>query len=160
MLFRSFTDKFKDFYVPSELTSTDYPQLIEKGKSVQTISVPAVLAVYNWRNDSDRYRRCVRFVEYLFDRFDKLRVAPFQPGWKEINLAGTVPGWTRFPRAQELVEKAAAARAATVSIDPVLARAQAARAIPNNATEQERLFQQFLEWSKQQRPKQIGRAHV
>ena len=32
-----FTDKFKDFYVPSELTSTDYPQLIEKGKSVQKI---------------------------------------------------------------------------------------------------------------------------
>lgn len=145
-----FNDTFKDFYVPAELSNADYPQLIEKGKPVQTISVPAVLAVYNWRNDSDRYRRCVRFVEYLFERFDRLRAAPYQPGWREMNLAGTVPGWTRFPKAQEMVEKAST-RQTTGAIDPVLARAQAARAVPNNAAEQERLFQQFLEWSKQQR---------
>jgi hypothetical protein len=36
------------------------------------------------------------------------------------------------------------------SIDPDLARRQAARVAPNNAAEQERLFQQFLEWSKTQ----------
>jgi hypothetical protein len=92
----------------------------------------------------------VRFVEYLFDRFDKLRERPFQPGWKQMNLAGLIPGWTRFPPAQALLDKAAA-KAANVTIDPVLARAQAARAAPNNQAEQERLFQQFLEWSRQQR---------
>jgi TRAP-type uncharacterized transport system substrate-binding protein len=142
-----FTSKFEDYYVPAELTSQDYPNLIPQGQSVETISVPALLAVYNWNKDThvDRYRRCVRFIEYLFDRFEKLRAPPYQPGWKQMNLAGTVPGWTRFPPAQELLDKIAAKSA---GVDPALARSQAARAAPKSASEQERLFQQFLEWSK------------
>jgi hypothetical protein len=62
-----------------------------------------------------------------------------------MNLAGTVPGWTRFPPAQEMLDKVAAKPS---GVDPALARAQAARAAPKSAAEQERLFQQFLEWSK------------
>jgi TRAP-type uncharacterized transport system substrate-binding protein len=143
-------DKFADYYVPAELTSADYPNLIPAGESVPTISVSALLAVYNWKSDTDRYRRCVRFIEYLFNRFDKLREAPYQPGWRQINLAGTIPGWTRFPAAQELLDKAAAA-SARASVDAGLARQQAARAAPNNVAEQERLFREFLEWSKQQK---------
>ena len=142
-----FTSKFEDYYVPAELTSADYPNLIPQGQPIETISVPALLAVYNWNKDThaERYRRCVRFVEYLFDRFDKLRAPPYQPGWKQINLAGTVPGWTRFPPAQEQLDKIAAKSA---GVDPALARAQASRAAPKSAAEQERLFHQFLEWSK------------
>jgi TRAP-type uncharacterized transport system substrate-binding protein len=145
-----YSDKFADYYVPAELTSQDYPNLIAAGETVQTISVSALLAVYNWKSDTDRYRRCVRFIEYLFNRFDKLRENPYQPGWRQINLAGTIPGWTRFPAAQELIDKVAAA-SARASVDAGLARQQAARAAPNNVAEQERLFREFLEWSKQQK---------
>ena len=130
-----YTEKFQDYYTPGELTSADYPNLIEQGQTIETISVQALLAVYNWRPDTDRYRRCVRFVEYLFERFDKLRVAPYQPGWKQMNLAGTIPGWTRFPPAQEVLNKVTAA----------VGHVNPARA------EQEQLFQRFLEWSKQQK---------
>jgi TRAP-type uncharacterized transport system substrate-binding protein len=142
-----YTEKFQDYYTPGELTSADYPNLIAQGEKIETISVQALLAVYNWRTDTDRYRRCVRFVEYLFERFDKLRVPPYQPGWKDMNLAGTIPGWTRFPPAQEMLNRISA----RPKIDPSLARTQAARVAPNNPSEQERLFQQFLEWSKQQK---------
>lgn len=141
-----YTDKFKDYYTPAELTHADYPNLIPQGQSVQTISVQALLAVYNWNKGTDRYRRCVRFVEYLFERFDKLRQPPFQQGWRQINLAGTIPGWTRFQPAQEMLDKIAA----RPKIDSSLARSQAARVAPNDPAEQERLFQQFLEWSKRQ----------
>ena len=99
--------------------------------------------------DTDRYRRCVRFIEYLFDRFDKLRQPPYQPKWKEMNIAGTIPGWQRFPPAQELIDKMAAQLPAA-SITS-LARTQAAKAAPLDPAEQERLFRQFLEWSKQKR---------
>ena len=143
-----FGAKFEDYYVPAELTAADYPNLIQQGESVQTISVPALLAVYNWNKDTDRYRRCVRFVEYLFERFDKLREKPYQPGWKEMNLAGTIPGWTRFPPAQALVAKAEAQ--ATADANPARAPAAGARTTDNKA-EQERLFKQFLDWSKQQK---------
>ncbi len=142
-----FSSKFEDYYVPAELTPADYPGLIPQGQAIETISVPALLAVYNWNKDThvDRHRRCVRFIQYLFDRFEKLRAPPYQPGWKQMNLAGTVPGWTRFPPAQEMLDKVAAKPS---GVDPGLARAQAARAAPKSAAEQERLFQQFLEWSK------------
>ncbi len=141
-----YTEKFQDYYTPAELNNADYPNLIPQGETVQTISVQALLAVYNWQRNTDRFRRCVRFVEYLFDRFDRLRERPFQPGWKQVNLAGTIPGWTRFPPAQEILDK----MATRPRIDPTLARAQAARAAPNDPAEHERLFQQFLEWSKRQ----------
>jgi len=36
-------------------------------------------------------------------------------------------------------------------VDPALARAQAARSAPTDPVEQERLFNQFLEWSKSQK---------
>jgi TRAP-type uncharacterized transport system substrate-binding protein len=143
-----FSSKFEDYYAPAELTSADYPNLIPKGEKISTISVSALLAVYNWAPNTDRHRRCVRFIEYLFERFDKLKGPTYQPGWKQMNLAGTIPGWTRFPPAQEMINKMAAASA---KVDPALARQQAARAAPGNAAEQERLFQQFLDWSRQQK---------
>jgi TRAP-type uncharacterized transport system substrate-binding protein len=146
-----FSEKFEDYYVPAELTNADYPNLIPKGQSVSTISVMALLAVFNWNPNvnGDRYRRCVRFIEYLFERFDRLRQPPYQPKWKEMNIAGTIPGWTRFPAAQELLDKSHATT--TSSIDTSLARTQAARAAPADPAEQDRLFRQFLEWSKQRR---------
>jgi hypothetical protein len=100
--------------------------------------VQALLAVYNWKPDTDRYRRCVRLVESLFERFDRLRAPPYQPGWKQANLAGAIPGWTRFPPAQEILDKQRTAPAA-------------GRTVARTQAEQERLFQQFLEWSRQQK---------
>jgi hypothetical protein len=71
-----------------------------------------------------------------------------------MNLAGTVPGWTRYPVAQEMVDKTLAKAAKPLqAIDPVLARAQVTKVAPYNPAEQERLFQQFMEWSKQLKQK-------
>jgi TRAP-type uncharacterized transport system substrate-binding protein len=155
-----YSDKL-DYYMPSYLEAADYPALIPAGQRVATIAVPAVLAVYDWPAETDRYRRMVRFVDYLFQRFEKLQTEPgYHPKWKDVNLAATVPGWQRFRPLQERLDRvtAAAARAAqplpqarSAEIDPVLARKQAERAAPNDPAEQERLFRQFLEWSKQQR---------
>ena len=65
-----------------------------------------------------------------------------------MNLAGTIPGWTRFPPAEALVAKAAAQATAEAN----LARSQGgARTAADNKAEQERLFKQFLDWSKQQK---------
>jgi TRAP-type uncharacterized transport system substrate-binding protein len=146
-------EKFQDFYAPTSLVAADYPNIIAKDTKVETISVSALLAVYNWAPEGDRHRRVARFIEYLFQRFDKLKQPPYQPKWKEMNIAGKVPGWTRYWVAEELVKKMqqpVATTAAGPAIDPALARQHALRAAPGNAAEQERLFQQFLEWSRKQ----------
>jgi TRAP transporter TAXI family solute receptor len=143
-------DKFEDFYVPSVFTAEDYPGYVKPGEKVETLGVQAVLAVYNWPRDSDRFRRVSRFIDFYFDRFKKFHEPPYHPKWKSINLAAKVPGWTRFWVAEEKLKQMAAAQARDVVVDNQLVRQQAARAAPNSAAEQERLFQQFLEWSKSQ----------
>jgi TRAP-type uncharacterized transport system substrate-binding protein len=96
---------FEDFYALGELTSQDYPSLVASGERVDTIAVPSVLAVYNWQKGTDRYRKVSRFVEALFTKWDKFQHPPFHPSWKEINLAATVPGWTRWSVADEMLKK-------------------------------------------------------
>ena len=143
-----YSDKL-EYYAPAYLEHADYPALIPQGQQVATISVPAVLAVYDWPKDTDRYQRLVRVVDYLFERFERLQKEPgYHEKWKDVNLAAQVPGWQRFKPLQDRLDKVA--MAAPRNIDPVQLRAQAARAAPNDATEQERLFKQFLEWNRKQ----------
>ena len=154
-----FTEKFADYYVPSTLGHEDYPNLFKPGEKVETLGVPVVLAVYNWPREHDRFRRVERFIQYYFERFDELRKPPYHPKWKEINLAAKVPGWNRYWVADDLLNKkvsqpaetpaAVAAPTAVGNVDPTYARTQAARAAPGDKAQQDRLFQQFLEWNKQ-----------
>ena len=68
-------DKFDDFYVPSVFTDEDYPGYVKPGEKVETLGVQAVLAVYNWPRESDRFRRVSRFIDYYFDRFENFHAA-------------------------------------------------------------------------------------
>ena len=143
-------DKLEDYYVPSVFTSDDYPNYIKPGEKVNTIGVQAVLAVYNWPRDSDRVRRVSRFIDLYFDNFKKFHEKPYHPAWRSINLSATVPGWSRYWVAEEKLKRMAAGEAAA-PVDIQLARQQAARVVPNNPAEQEKLFREFLDWSKNQR---------
>jgi TRAP-type uncharacterized transport system substrate-binding protein len=96
-----FDSRLADYYVPARLTHEDYPNLIAPGTSVDTIAVPAVLAVYNWPKGTDRFRRVERFVDYYFSRFERLKEPSFHPGWRDVNLAAKVPGWNRYWVADE-----------------------------------------------------------
>jgi TRAP-type uncharacterized transport system substrate-binding protein len=105
-----FGSKFEDYYLPSYLEPADYPNLVAKGERIATISVPTILASFNWRPDTPRYRGVARFVDELFSRVDKLQSPGFDPKWKEVNLAARVPGLERFQAAQEWLDRANAAK--------------------------------------------------
>jgi hypothetical protein len=80
--------------------------LLKEGQKIPTISVPAVLTVYDWPKGSERYKRLVRVVAYLFDRLSRLQNEPgYHEKWKDVNLAATVPGWTRFAPLQDKLNK-------------------------------------------------------
>ena len=96
--------KLEDYYIPATLDSTDYPNLIKPGERVATIAVPTALVAFNWPAKSNRSERVARFVDLLFSRIDTLQGPGFDPKWKSINLAGTVPGLTRFPAAQKWLD--------------------------------------------------------
>jgi TRAP-type uncharacterized transport system substrate-binding protein len=146
-----YTPNLQDYYVPTELTSKDYPNLIQPGETVQTIAVPQVLAVYNWPPETDRYRRVARFVEYFFKRFDQFKQPPFHPKWNEVNLASQLRGWTRFQAAEELL---AASRPPAAS-DSV-AKQQFDDWVKNTGRQvsdddAKQLFEEFRGWIKQRK---------
>jgi hypothetical protein len=109
-----YDNRFADYYVPYTLEAADYPNVMKPGETVETIGVPAVLAVYNWPRETDRYRRVTRFIEYYFTRFDKLKKPPFQPERKDVSLSAKVPGWTRYGPAEEMLNKLKAEGAAAI----------------------------------------------
>jgi TRAP transporter TAXI family solute receptor len=145
-------DNFSDLYLPTKLTAEDYPGYIKPGQPVETIGVQAVLAVYNWPRESDRYRRIARFIDNYFDHFEDFLKPPYHSSWKSVNLAADVRGWSRYWAAEEKLKETVAARDAKAGgVDLKLARQQAPQAAPGKAEDQEKLFQEFLKWSKSQR---------
>jgi uncharacterized protein len=100
-----FSKTFADLYTLGTFTSEEYPTLIPQGESIETIAVPAVLAVFNWPKDTDRYRRVQRFTEALFTKWDQFHEPARHPKWRDVNLAATVPGWTRWSVAEEMLKR-------------------------------------------------------
>ena len=130
-------------YLPATLTSKDYPNLIPEGGRVDTIAVPAVLAAYNWAPNTDRYRKLSQFVDAFFTKFPEIQKPPRHPRWKNVNLAATMEGWTRFQPAQEWLDRLAAGsrqfRTTTGSTAPTAGA---------NPKMNEALFKEFLEWRR------------
>jgi TRAP-type uncharacterized transport system substrate-binding protein len=141
----SFTKTFEDYYTLGEFTKKDYPNLLDGKNSIDTIAVPAVLAVYNWSKDSDRYNRVQRFVQYLFNRWDTFQHAPYHPKWRDVNLAATVPGWTRFSAAQDMLQQVEAQQQLKQKTAfQTFVKQQGAA--PASAAERDALFREFLQW--------------
>lgn len=91
-------------YLPAQFTSADYPSLIEAGQRVETVAVGAVLASFNWDRANERYRKTAAFTQALFSNLANFQKAPRHPKWKEVNFASPLPGWNRFPAAQEWLD--------------------------------------------------------
>lgn len=149
-----YDEKFFDYYVPSTFSKDDYPAIIGAGETIETLGVPAVLAVYNWPRGSDRFRKVERFVQYYFNRFENLRKPPYHPKWKEINLAAKVPGWSRYFVAEEMLGKTVSKVQQTGATGGIGAPTSSALGGADGSggsrqgAEQEKVFQEFLEWKK------------
>src|SRR6266436_3113013 len=147
-----FTSTFADYYTLGEFEAKDYPTLTAEGERVDTIAVPAVLAVFNWWKSSDRYRRIERFVERLFTKWDQFLVPPRHPKWRDVNLGATVPGWTRYIIAQQMLERY---HGPSVSAEDISRDFQAflnrfGTSAPQSQADHEALFREFLQWREQQ----------
>jgi hypothetical protein len=46
-----------------------------------------------------------RFIQCLFNRWDTFQHPPYHPKWRDVNLAATVPGWSRFSVAEVQLRK-------------------------------------------------------
>jgi uncharacterized protein len=148
-----YSKNLADFYTLGEFTSEDYPGLVPDGETVDTIAVPSVLAVYNWPKNSDRYRRLARFVEALYSKWDKFQEPPRHPKWKDVNLAATVPGWTRWSVAEDMLRKLRqdAVAEAPSSSGEFSAFLRTKTAATDTPEQRDALFRDFVQWQQRQR---------
>jgi uncharacterized protein len=134
------TRTLENIYSPAQLEQTLYPNLIDKGQAIQTIAVDAVLITNNWQPTSDRYRRLAKFVESWFAHFDEFKKPPRHPKWQEVDLRKELPGWQRFPAAQELLQQA--------KFEEFRAKYHGGSVAAQSPTEKQRLFREFRDWSE------------
>ena len=153
--------RLQDMYLPTKLTSDDYPNLLPAGESVDTVATSVLLASFNWPEKTERYNRVARFVDAFFSHIDEFHKPPRHPKWKESSISIVVPGWPRFKGAQDWLD-ANSAKANSAKPNSAKASAQTPtepaadfirfleRSGRRNLTpdEKEKLYQQFLEWSK------------
>src|SRR5215467_13996868 len=141
-----FAQSLRDDYLPSTLTSDDYPNLIPKGEAVDTIAASSMLIAYNWPKNTDRYRRVDKFVKALFAKFPDLQKPPRDPHWRQANLAASLPGWKRFEGAEELLASYRDQTLASMreQFDQFLALR--ASKTPVNEQERTQLFNDFVRW--------------
>ena len=135
-------------YLPATLAAEDYPGLIAPGQKVETIAVGAVLIAFNWPKGTDRYRRIQKFVDTFFPRLAEFQRPPRHPKWREANLAAVLPGWKRFEGADEWLRTHAQPQAEREQFDKFLAARRTSKAAALPTEERDRLFQEFLTWSK------------
>jgi uncharacterized protein len=88
-------------YLPASMRNEDYPALIEKEGVVDTIAAITVLISFNHQKGTVRYQRTAKFVDAFFSKFSEFHKPPRHPLWRTVNLAATIPGWTRFAAADE-----------------------------------------------------------
>jgi uncharacterized protein len=92
-------------YLPAKITAADYPDVVLKDQPVDTIAVATILAVANLQPLSDRYRNVANFVQTFFTDFQTLLAPGHHPKWEDVNLAAEIPGWKRFPPADEWLKR-------------------------------------------------------
>lgn len=98
-----YSDLLSSVYQPSQFTSQDYPALID-GKFIETISVGAILAVYdNHAKNSNRYATLIAFCKALLENQKAFQNAARHEKWAEFNPRDIVPGWRRFEPMQKLL---------------------------------------------------------
>src|SRR5260221_2081414 len=144
-------------YLPAALTHDDYPNLVKEGEAIDRIAVGAVLIAFNWPRETDRYRRITKFVEAFFPRLAEFQNPPRHSKWRETNLSATLPGWTRFPAAEEWLQKhrtqaqapASDTNERTQFKEFVATRdGEATLATAGSPDERERLYRDFLIWKQ------------
>ena len=148
-----FSSAVTERYVPTRLTATDYPGLVPQDRPVDTVAVSAVLIVANLQQAPERYRNVGNFVDAFFTGLPTLLEPGHHPKWQEVNLAAEVPGWRRYPPADQWLQRNLQVAKAP-NPDELLSmfarfvdeRRQSTGGTPMTQQEKHDLFQQYQRW--------------
>ncbi len=134
-------------YLPTRIEQHDYPNLIQPGGKVPTVATGMVIARRKGR--SSLGGAVAHFVEVLLPRFAELQTSDRHPKWREVNLAASLPGFSRTPAADTWLNE----RTVETGAKPIAAGPGAVQpaSMPDGAMsngDKEALFQRFIEWQR------------
>jgi len=146
-----FAPALRDGYSPSAFRADDYPALIPAGQTIDTVAVSAVLVANTTPKWDDSNRRIAKFVPAFFGALPELAGPQRHPKWRDVNLAATLPGWSRFAPAEEWLAKAREQQAAAMqrTFERYLSSARGPGASALSPSERKELFDEFVKWTRQ-----------
>jgi hypothetical protein len=139
-----------DDYSPSSFSADDYPALISAERTIDTVSVSAVLVANNAAKSWESTRRIAKFVPAFFGALSELAGPRWHPKWSEVNLAATLSRWPRFPTAKEWLDRTLREQTASVQreFDQFL-QVNSPKWSPTPSPEERRqLFEEYLKWTR------------
>jgi len=146
--------RLQDLYLPTTLSSEEYPNLLQPGETIETVAIGMLLVTYNWPENTERYRRVARFVDAFFSNYDEFMKPPRHPKWRDSSIVAAVAGWKRFKAADEwLVSRNMVPRPQTAVLDTQRAQfetfvRQSGGTMSTDPAERSELFRQFLQWRR------------
>ncbi len=140
----------QEAYLPAVFSNEDYPGLVPPDAPVTTIAVGAVMAVYNWKSEGDRYKKVERFVDTFFSNFEAFLQEPRHPKWQEVNLAAELPGWERFAPARAWLEENRSTSPTRLKVAFEQFLQSSGQPAELSEAQKDALFSQFVEWWREQ----------
>lgn len=134
-------------YLPTGFDHDDYPNLIEMETEIPSVATGMVLLAAASKDDPDHADRVSQLVDTLFSRFGELKKDGRHPKWREINLAASLPGWTRAPAAEAWLaqhQNGDARKGAQAKIEAGAAQSN----LPVGQNQRDVLFKEYLEWQR------------
>src|SRR6266481_4101177 len=144
--------RLQDMYLPTTLSSEEYPNLLSPGETIETIETSVLLVSFNWPENTERYNRVARFVDVFFSKIEEFMKPPRHPKWKESSIAATIPGWQRFKAADDWLTRhnmssvSQSAEVQRIRFEQFLSENRIQ--VSNDPSRREAVFRQFLEWER------------
>lgn len=98
------TDELASIYTPAMIGAKSYGSLLSGG-NVESIAVNSLIAVFDWPKNTERYYAMKKFSGALFANGASLLSGMRHGAWRDINLAGEIPGWKRYVTSREWLAK-------------------------------------------------------
>jgi hypothetical protein len=146
----SFARGLDEAYSPAVFVADDYPALVPPGQMVETLAVSPVLLTNSGKGSEEAARRVARVIPGLFGGLSGLALADRHPKWRDVNLAATLPGWSRFAAAEQWLAKAREQQAGSLQkrFEDFLRATRQPGAPDLPAAERKKLFDEFVGWTR------------
>ena len=143
-----FAPALEESYGPTAFRAEDYPNIVPPGVVVESLAISAVLVA--GARDREGSTRVAKLVPALLSAISERPMANAHSGWGQVNLAATLPTWTRLAAADEWLKSAQQEQALALqrTFDAFLREKQPAGGAELTPAQRKKLFDEFVRWTR------------